>query len=207
MTFAPKDYMKKFEYIINSVNNKPLDQYYCDGSVYRKKFEDDSTLCFMVESGSEIGYVMFLKKNSVAIFSDSTSSIKTKSGFCYTYEIEGCLEKEKGLPLVEMVERGDGYQHTDFYDFEKKDILISVQTSERLAEDKYEKVKLYRSYEDVCMKEGYPIIEYVRIIESDILEVGRCEYVRITDTVEVGRYEMENGEYVKKTEGVEYIKR
>ena len=208
MTFAPKDYMKKFEYIINSVNNKPLDQYYCDESVYRKKFEDDSTLCFMVESGSEIGYVMFLKKNSVAIFSDSTSSIKTKSGFCYTYEIEGCLEKEKGLPLVEMVERCDGYQHTDYYDFEKKDILISVQTSERLAEGKYEEVKLYRSHEDVCMKEGYPIIKYVRIIESDTLDVGRCEYVRITtDTVEVGRYEMENGEYVKKTEGVEYIKR
>ena len=68
-------------------------------------------------------------------------------------------------------------------------------------------MKLYRSYEDVCMKEGYPIIEYVRIIESDPLEVGRCEYVRITDTVEVGRYEMENGVYVKKTEGVEYIKR
>jgi hypothetical protein len=45
------------------------------------------------------------------------------------------------------------------------------------------------------------------MIESDTLEVGRCEYVRITDTVEVGRYEMENGEYVKKTEGVEYIKR
>jgi hypothetical protein len=207
MTFAPKDYMKKFEYIINSVNNKPLDQYYCDESVYRKKIEDDSTLCFMVESGSEIGYVMFQKKNSVAIFSDSTSSIKTESGFCYTYKIEGCLEKEKGLPLVEMVERCDGYQHTDFYDFEKKDILISVQTSERLAEGKYEEVKLYRSHEDVCMKEGYPIIEYVRIIESDTLDVGRCEYVRITDTVEVGRYEMENGEYVKKTEGVEYIKR
>jgi hypothetical protein len=208
MTFGPKDYMKKFEYIINSVNNKPLDQYYCDESVYRKKIEDDSNLCFMVESGSEIGYVMFQKKNSVAIFSDSTSSIKTKSGFCYTYEIEGCLEKEKGLPLVEMVERCDGYQHTDYYDLEKKDILISVQTSERLAEDKYEKVKLYRSYEDVCMKEGYPIIEYVRIIESDTLDVGRCEYVRITeDTLEVGRYEMENGVYVKKTEGVEYIKR
>jgi hypothetical protein len=107
-----------------------------------------------------------------------------------------------------MVERCDGYQHTDFYDFEKKDILISVQTSERLAEDKYEEVKLYRSYEDICMKEGYPIIKYVRMIESDTLEVGRCEYVRIiTDTLEVGRYEMENGEYVKKTEGVEYIKR
>ena len=208
MTFAPYyDYMKKFEYIINSVNNKPLDQYYCDESVYRKKFEDDSTLCFMVESGSEIGYVMFLKKNSVAIFSDSTSSIKTESGFCYTYKIDDWLEKEKGLPLVKMVERCDGYQHTDFYDFEKKDILISVQTSERLAEDKYEKVKLYRSYEDICMKEGYPIIKYVRMIESDTVEVGRCEYVRITDTVEVGRYEMENGEYVKKTEGVEYIKR
>jgi hypothetical protein len=208
MTLGPDDYMKKFEYIINSVNNKPLDQYYCDGSVYRKKFEDDSNLCFMVESGSEIGYVMFQKKNSVAIFSDSTSSIKTKSGFCYTYEIEGCLEKEKGLPLVKMVERCDGYQYTDFYDFEKKDILISVQTSERLAEGKYEEVKLYRSHEDVCMKEGYPIIEYVRIIESDTLDVGRCEYVRIiTDTLEVGRYEMENGEYVKKTEGVEYIKR
>ena len=36
------------------------------------------------------------------------------------------------------------------------------------------------------------------MIESDTLDVGRCEYVRITDTVEVGRYEMENGEYVKK---------
>ena len=83
-----------------------------------------------------------------------------------------------------------------------------MQTSERLAEGKYEEVKLYRSQEDVCMKEGYPIIEYVRIIESDTLDVGRCEYVRITtDTVEVGRYEMENGVYVKKTEGVEYIKR
>jgi hypothetical protein len=34
------------------------------------------------------------------------------------------------------------------------------------------------------MKDGYPIIDYIKSVEPD--------------TVEVGRYEMENGVYVKK---------
>ena len=57
----------------------------------------------------------------------------------------------------------------------------------------YKFVKLYDYYSDIGMKDGYPIIDYIKEFDSD--------------TLEVGRYEMENGVYVKKTEGVEYIKR
>jgi hypothetical protein len=48
----------------------------------------------------------------------------------------------------------------------------------------YKLVKLYDYYSDIGMKDGYPIIDYIKEFDSD--------------TLEVGRYEMENGVYVKK---------
>ena len=81
-------------------------------------------------------------------------------------------------------------EFTDYYDIEKKKFVLCVKTTEcvnpelSLFDANYKLVKLYDYYSDICMKDGYPIIDYIKEFDSD--------------TLEVGRYEMENGVYVKK---------
>ena len=205
MTFGPFDYMGKFEYIINSVNNKPLDQYYCDSRTYCKKNENDSVLFFLVDSPEKMGYVQFRKDGSIVTFSDSSSNIiKAANDSCvHRYDVMVPFQetaKENGMPLLKIEEHhvhecGSSF-FRNYYDVEKKKIVLRVQTREKVDDYRFIDVRLFDYYSDVSMpvesycdrelsqKDGYPVIRYVKLLEGD--------------TLEVGRYEMENGEYVKK---------
>lgn len=206
MTFGPSDYMEKFEYIINSVSNKHLDQYYCDTRTYCRNFENDSILYFFVGSPEKLGYVQFRKEDSIAVFSDSSSNIKTVNDSCiHIYRVNYLdIVKENGMPLLDINELvhecGGRHVFANYYDIEKKDFVLRVQTIEEVETCGYIYVRLYGHYDynrnggipvelrdcnsDIIMKEGYPIIKYIKIHSAD--------------TLEIGQYEMENGEYVKK---------
>jgi hypothetical protein len=204
MTFGPFDYMGKFEYIIKSVNNKPLDQYYCDSRTFCREIENDSMLYFIVDSPEKVGYVQFGKEGSIATFSDSSSNIiKAVNDSCvHRYDVVPFEEtaKENGMPLLKIEEHhvhecGKSF-FRNYYDVEKKKIVLRVQTREKVDDYRFINVRLFDYYgvvnmpvESYCdrelsQKDGYPVIRYVKLLEGD--------------TLEVGRYEMENGEYVKK---------
>ncbi len=203
MTFGPFDYKGKFEYIIKSVNNKPLDQYYCDSRTFCREIENDSMLYFIVDSPEKVGYVQFGKEGSIAIFSDSSSNIiKAVNDSCvHRYDVVPFeTAKENGMPLLKIEEHhvhecGKSF-FRNYYDVEKKKIVLRVQTREKVDDYRFINVRLFDYYgvvdmpvESYCdrelsQKDGYPVIRYVKLLEGD--------------TIEVGRYEMENGEYVKK---------
>lgn len=202
MTFAPNGYNNRIQYIIKSVNNKSLDQYYCDGAAYRGKCGNDSLLCFVVndDKRDSMGCIWFQIEDSVALFSETSLLKAADKDTVYNYEIVSFVKKENGMPLLKILyhcyeEDSTGVKRerrefTDYYDIEKKKFVLCVKTTEcvnpelSLFDAKYKFVKLYDYYSDIGMKDGYPIIDYIKEFDSD--------------TLEVGRYEMENGVYVKK---------
>lgn len=202
MTYAPNGYNNRIQYIIKSVNNKSLDQYYCDGAAYRGKCGNDSLLCFVVndDERDSMGCVWFQIEDSVALFSETSLLKAADNDTVYNYEIVSFVKKENGMPLLKILyhcyeEDSTGVKRerrefTDYYDIEKKKFVLCVKTTEcvnpelSLFDAKYKFVKLYDYYSNIGMKDGYPIIDYIKEFDSD--------------TLEVGRYEMENGVYVKK---------
>lgn len=202
MTYAPNGYNERIQYIIKSVNNKSLDQYYCDGAAYRGKCGNDSLLCFVVndDERDSMGCVWFQIEDSVALFSETSLLKAADNDTVYNYEIVSFVKKENGMPLLKILyhcyeEDSTGVKRerrefTDYYDIEKKKFVLCVKTTEcvnpelSLFDANYKLVKLYDYYSDIGMKDGYPIIDYIKEFDSD--------------TLEVGRYEMENGVYVKK---------
>jgi hypothetical protein len=205
MTYAPNGYNNRIQYIIKSVNNKSLDQYYCDEEAYRGKCGNDSLLCFVVTDAycfgcDSMGCIWFQIEDSVALFSETSLLKAADKDTVYNYEIGSFVKKENGMPLLKIsyycyeedstgVKR-ERREFTDYYDIEKKKFVLCVKTTERvnpelsLFDANYKLVKLYDYYSDIGMKDGYPIIDYIKEFDSD--------------TLEVGRYEMENGVYVKK---------
>ena len=202
MTYAPNGYNNRIQYIIKSVNNKSFDQYYCDGAAYRGKCGNDSLLCFVVndDERDSMGCVWFQIEDSVALFSETSLLKAADNDTVYNYEIVSFVKKENEMPLLKILyhcyeEDSTGVKRerrefTDYYDIEKKKFVLCVKTTEcvnpefSLFDAKYKFVKLYDYYSDIGMKDGYPIIDYIKEFDSD--------------TLEVGRYEMENGVYVKK---------
>ncbi len=203
MTYAPNGYNNRIQYIIKSVNNKSFDQYYCDGAAYRGKCGNDSLLCFVVndDERDSMGCIWFQIEDSVALFSETSLLKAADKDTVYNYEIGGSfVKKENGMPLLKisydcyeedsMGVKRERREFTDYYDIEKKKFVLCVKTTEcvnpelSLFDANYKFVKLYDYYSDIGMKDGYPIIDYIKEFDSD--------------TLEVGRYEMENGEYVKK---------
>jgi hypothetical protein len=202
MTYAPNGYNNRIQYIIKSVNNKSLDQYYCDGAAYRGKCGNDSLLCFVVndDERDSMGCVWFQIDDSVALFSETSLLKAADKDTVYNYEIGSFVKKENGMPLLKISYycyeedstggKRERREFTDYYDIERKKFVLCVKTTERvnpelsLFDANYKLVKLYDYYSDIGMKDGYPIIDYIKEFDSD--------------TLEVGRYEMENGVYVKK---------
>lgn len=208
MTYAPNGYNERIQYIIKSVNNKSLDQYYCDEAAYRGKCGNDSLLCFVVndDKRDSMGCIWFQIEDSVALFSETSLLKAADNDTVYNYEIgsyyefESFVKKENGMPLLKisyycyeedsMGVKCERREFTDYYDIEKKKFVLCVKTTEcvnpelSLFDAKCKFVELYDYYSDIGMKDGYPIIDYIKEFDSD--------------TLEVGRYEMENGVYVKK---------
>ncbi|MBO5800100.1 MAG: hypothetical protein J6R41_08770 [Paludibacteraceae bacterium] len=202
MTYAPHGYNNRIQYIIKSVNNKSLDQYYCDEKAYCGKCGNDSLLCFVVndDERDSMGCVWFQIDDSVALFSETSLLKAADNDTVYDYEIVSFVKKENGMPLLKisyycyeedsMGVKRERREFTDYYDIEKKKFVLCVKTTEcvnpelSLFDANYKLVKLYDYYSDIGMKDGYPIIDYIKEFDSD--------------TLEVGRYEMENGVYVKK---------
>jgi hypothetical protein len=204
MTYAPNGYNNRIQYIIKSVNNKSLDQYYCDEEAYRGKCGNDSLLCFVVndDERDSMGCVWFQIEDSVALFSETSLLKAADNDTVYDYEIKSFVKKENGMPLLKIsyhcyeedstgVKR-ERREFTDYYDIEKKKFVLSVKTSDlrdragglSCMYDRFNSVALKDHYSDIGMKDGYPIIDYIKSVEPD--------------TVEVGRYEMDDGVYVKK---------
>ena len=206
MTYAPNGYNNRIQYIIKSVNNKSLDQYYCDEEAYRGKCGNDSLLCFVVnetetyyDKCDSVGCIWFQIEDSVALFSETSLLKAADNDTVYDYVIKSFVKKENGMPLLKIFyncyeEDSTGVKRkrrvfTDYYDIEKKKFVLSVKTSDLRDDadglyDRFNSVALKDHYSDIGMKDGYPIIDYIKSVEPD--------------TVEVGRYEMENGVYVKK---------
>jgi|GEM_PF-2905034 len=207
MTYAPNGYNNRIQYIIKSVNNKSLDQYYCDEEAYCGKCGNDSLLCFVVTDAycfgcDSMGCVWFQIEDSVALFSETSLLKAADNDTVYDYEIKSFVKKENGMPLLKIFyncyeEDSTGFKRqrrefTDYYDIEKKKFVLSVKTSDLRDDadglscmyDRFNSVALKDHYSDIGMKDGYPIIDYIKSVEPD--------------TVEVGRYEMDDGVYVKK---------
>jgi hypothetical protein len=136
------------------------------------------------------------------LFSETSLLKAADNDTVYDYEIKSFVKKENGMPLLKIFyncyeEDSTGFKRqmrefTDYYDIEKKKFVLSVKTSDlrdyagglSCMYDRFNSVALKDHYSDIGMKDGYPIIDYIKSVEPD--------------TVEVGRYEMDDGVYVKK---------
>jgi hypothetical protein len=148
-----------------------------------------------------MGCIWFQIEDSVALFSETSLLKAADNDTVYDYEIKSFVKKENGMPLLKIFyncyeEDSTGFKRqrrefTDYYDIEKKKFVLCVKTSDLRDDadfpclyDRFNSVALKDHYSDIGMKDGYPIIDYIKSVEPD--------------TVEVGRYEMDDGVYVKK---------
>ena len=97
-------------------------------------------LYFIVDSPEKVGYVQFGKEGSIATFSDSSSNIiKAVNDSCvHRYDVVPFEEtaKENGMPLLKIEEHhvhecGKSF-FRNYYDVEKKKIVLRVQTREKV---------------------------------------------------------------------------
>lgn len=204
ITYAPVNYYERFQYVINSVNNKPLNDYYCEQGMdgYSKKYENNSMLCFVLESNRSywdnmIGYVRFRIEDSKAVFVDSVSNIYNGLPNDVKVELEyETFYKKNGMPIIQVnrkIEHGifdENFIHYyDYYDIEKtKFVLSAIKIESKVDSITGKKERIDIDYYPLSTyQEGYPDIKY---------NVCRGPWDS-KETLETGRYIMVNGEYEK----------
>ncbi len=207
------DYRGKLQYIINSINNKCVDQYHCDKDSYKYKFENDSVICFAVDSidddwHDKKAFLLFRIQDSIATLVDSSSNIYKDRKDYVGLNTEGFIKKENGMPILKTRIRMEQspiektYTHYyDYYDIEKKKFVLKAL----VLDEKYDSVtnKTHRIevdirdyMADIKYKNGYPVLQYTKFAsESKENEVSSSEDDK--KVIETGEYRMKNGKYQK----------
>ena len=208
-TFCPLQYDERIQYVINQVNNKHKDEfnfYTMDG--VDEHIKNDTIMCFLFETSKHdathrLGYLYFSIKNNVAILKDSCSDIyrlidypkdkdyRESSWWPYPSEydlplLRSCYRKEK-------LTNNDFIQYGDYFDIlQKKPVIINcpdwIEYWDTTAKSlNYTTTKFESRHKD----SDYPIIDYYTTFRASKHSSGP------PDTLEIGRYVMRNGEYVK----------
>ncbi|MEE1085540.1 MAG: hypothetical protein UH850_17605 [Paludibacteraceae bacterium] len=221
-TYAPFDYEGKIQYIINCVNNKPVDQIYYDERCCKRKYDQDSLIVFIVDDANycndnKFGFLLFNVKDSIATLSDSSSFYNINENVAVRNHT--LINKANGMPLIRIDKiiidtlKGKRYScnetyNTDYYDIENKKFVLKDAILKESRTDTItrqidgndvsyrQRRKINVFYSDdakLDYKTGYPIIDYVKTIWYDSTEYSEEK----TDTLEKGQYRMTNGMYQK----------
>lgn len=207
-SFEPYEYLDKFPFIINCVNNKKLDQYY-DPEGNEPKVKNDSMILFVLDSyvpynryksdyisthKQMIGYILFDVKDSTIILADSSSNIY-KDFDDYGY-FRSCtpIRKENGFQTLLHISRytsGQKYsEYYDLYDIEKRKFVLSTLSLDEQPSSRFKEITVLTEIIALdSYKDGYPILEY----ENTFRNKAKSTY----DTLEIGQYEMFDGMYEK----------
>ncbi|MBP5364614.1 MAG: hypothetical protein J6Y82_01660 [Bacteroidales bacterium] len=223
VTFCPEGYSAKIQYIINSVNNKKVGDFYYDKNATSDVFQNDSIICFLFDKSyhgeDSVGYLLFGIENGVAVLRDSMSNIydlfDDETSDNEYHVIEYHLNKSNGVPIVKItVEEKtksifdeEFFYYYDYFDIETKDFVLyhapyilsrNDTVNRRYVRDDMSLSDGFCFYNDSWPKEnGYPVIEYYTV--RSIRDYDYNELLP-ADTLEVGRYVMRNGKYVKEVQ-------
>lgn len=207
-SFEPYEYSDKFQFIINCVNNKKLDQYY-DPEGNEPKVKNDSMILFVLDSyvpynryksdyisthKQMIGYILFDVKDSTIILADSSSNIY-KDFDDYGY-FRSCtpIRKENGFQTLLHISRytsGQKYsEYYDLYDIEKRKFVLSTLSLDEQPSSTQKEITILTEINALdSYKDGYPILEY----ENTFRNKAKSK----RDTLEIGQFEMTDGMYEK----------
>lgn len=213
-SYCPQDYDGKIQYIINCVNNHKAGQFYCDGYSYHQKYENDSIICFAIDSyysDQRKGFLLFKIQDSIVTLVDSSSNIymyKDMKDY-WQMESQGFIAKENGMPLLkfsyEKMSKALDRNYTmfyDYYDIEKKQFVLNTLYIESKCDSVTKKgsrididIIDYNREDFNKYQNGYPIFHYQTEERTfDLYEEVNEDSPR---TIETGEYRMENGEYRK----------
>lgn len=210
-SYCPKNYDGKIQYIINCVNNHKIGHYYCDDDSYRHKYENDSIICFAIDSSyygvGRKGFLLFKVQDSIVTLEDSSSNIyKGRNDYGYL-ETKEFIGKANGMPLLIFKNNTwnsyDNYNfshYTDYYDIEKRQFVLktlSIKSASDSATGKVNQINVeIRDYGNFLKyQNGYPVLEYQVVARTfDLYEEGDKESSK---TIETGEYRMEDGAYKK----------
>lgn len=221
VTFCPEGYSAKIQYIINSVNNKKVGDFYYDENTTSEVFQNDSIICFMFDKRyhgkDSVGYLLFGIENGVAVLRDSMSNIydlfDDETSDNEYHVIEYHLNKSNGVPIVKVTSKPksnykeDFFYFYDYFDIETKEFVLyhapyilsrNDTVNRRYVSDDMSLSDGFCFYNDSWPKEnGYPVIEYYTV--RSIRDYDYNELLP-ADTLEVGRLVMRNGKYVKEVQ-------
>ena len=209
-TFEPYEYSDKFQFIINCVNNKKLDQYY-DPDGNKPKLKNDSLFLFVLDSyipynqyksdyisthKQMIGYLLFDVKDSTIMLADSSSNIYKDFDDYGALRFNTSIRKENGSKILLQISRqtsGQKYsEYNDFYDIEKRKFVLNTLVVDEQPSSTQKEITILTEINVLdSFKDGYPILEYKNTFYNQAKSKR--------DTLEIGQFEMTDGMYEKIT--------
>ena len=207
-TFEPYEYSDKFQFIINCVNNKKLDQYY-DPDGNKPKLKNDSLFLFVLDSyipynqyksdyisthKQMIGYLLFDVKDSTIMLADSSSNIYKDFDDYGALRFNTSIRKENGSKILLQISRQtSGQKHSeynDFYDIEKRKFVLNTLVVDKQPSSTQKEITILTEINVLdSFKDGYPILEYKNTFYNQAKSKR--------DTLEIGQFEMTDGMYEK----------
>jgi len=211
-SFCPLKYDERIQYVINQVNNKHENEfnfYRIDG--VDDIIKNDTIMCFLFKTSNHdttqrLGYLYFSFYNNVAVLKDSCSDIYRLINYPKDkdYRESACWAppSEYDLPLLrswyrkEKLINNDFIRYVDYFDIlQKKPVITNCPdwieywdtTTESL-------VYITTKFERQPKPNGYPVFDYHTTLKASKHSLDPA------DTLEIGRYVMHNGEYIKEVQ-------